>query len=163
MTSYQYRKSHCGDKTIWRPSYLHNGISYTGKMISLYWIRAQETEILIKLANALCRSLDNTGSGFIKIWSNWLQPYSTAAHQYHIIKAGNIQKLQGYFSCHLKINVAWHMVTAVLTCGVMFAETWCQDMEKLPTLLALCEGNPPVTGGFPSQRVSSGELWGLPC
>ena len=23
-----------------RPSYLHNGISYTGKMTSLYWIRA---------------------------------------------------------------------------------------------------------------------------
>ena len=40
MTSYQYRKSHCGDKTILRPSYLHNGISYTGKMASLYWIRA---------------------------------------------------------------------------------------------------------------------------
>ena len=30
MPSYQHRKSHCGDKTIWRPSYLHNGISYTG-------------------------------------------------------------------------------------------------------------------------------------
>ena len=41
MTSYQYRKSHCGDKTILRPSYLHNGISYTGKMTSLYWIGAQ--------------------------------------------------------------------------------------------------------------------------
>ena len=40
MTSYQYRKSHCGDKTILRPSYLHNGISYTGKMTSLYWIGA---------------------------------------------------------------------------------------------------------------------------
>ena len=40
MTSYQYRKSHCGDKMILWPSYLHNGISYTGKMISLYWIRA---------------------------------------------------------------------------------------------------------------------------
>ena len=39
-TSYQYRKSHCGDKTILRPSYLHNGISYTGKITSLYWIRA---------------------------------------------------------------------------------------------------------------------------
>ena len=37
---YQYRKSHCGDKTILRPSYLHNGISYTGKTASLYWIRA---------------------------------------------------------------------------------------------------------------------------
>ena len=41
MSSYQYGKSHCGDKTILRPSYLHNGISYTGKMTSLYWIRAQ--------------------------------------------------------------------------------------------------------------------------
>ena len=40
--SYQHRKSHCGDKTILRPSYLQNGISYTGKMTSLYWIRAQD-------------------------------------------------------------------------------------------------------------------------
>ena len=37
--SYQYRKSHCGDKTVLRPPYVHNGISYTGKRISLYWIR----------------------------------------------------------------------------------------------------------------------------
>ena len=36
MTSYQNRKSHCGDKTILQSSYLHN----TGKMTSLYWIRA---------------------------------------------------------------------------------------------------------------------------
>ena len=40
MTSYQYRKSHYGDKTILRSSYLHNGISYTGKTTSLYWIQA---------------------------------------------------------------------------------------------------------------------------
>ena len=43
MSSYQYRKSHYGDKTILRPSYLHNGISYTGKMIYLHWIRVQFT------------------------------------------------------------------------------------------------------------------------
>ena len=41
MSSYQYRKSHWRDKTSLWPSYLHNGISYTGKMTSLYWIRAQ--------------------------------------------------------------------------------------------------------------------------
>ena len=40
ISSYQYRKSHCGDKTVVRSFYLHNGISYTGKMWSLYWIRA---------------------------------------------------------------------------------------------------------------------------
>ena len=40
MSSHQYRKSHCGDKTVVRSSYPHNGISYTGKMTSLYWIRS---------------------------------------------------------------------------------------------------------------------------
>ena len=40
MTSYQYRRSHCGDKTILRLSYLHNGIPYTGKTPSLYWTGA---------------------------------------------------------------------------------------------------------------------------
>ena len=39
MPSYQFRKSHCEDKTFWRPSYLHNGNSYTGKTAYLYWIR----------------------------------------------------------------------------------------------------------------------------
>ena len=34
ISSYQYRKFHCGDKTVERSSYLQNGISYTGKMIS---------------------------------------------------------------------------------------------------------------------------------
>ena len=37
--SYQYRKSHCGEKKVVRSSHLHNGISYAGKT-SLYWIRA---------------------------------------------------------------------------------------------------------------------------
>ena len=41
MSSYQYRKSHCGDKTVVRSSYLHNGISYTGKTTTFYWIGAQ--------------------------------------------------------------------------------------------------------------------------
>ena len=29
---------------------------------------------------------------------------------------------------------------------------WRHQMETFSVLLALCEGNPPVTGGFPSQR-----------
>ena len=37
VTSYQYRNSHCGDKMIFWPSYLHNRISHTGKITSLYW------------------------------------------------------------------------------------------------------------------------------
>ena len=49
MSSYQYRKSHCGDKTVVRSSYLHNGISYTGKMSSLYWIEALVSKLLFPL------------------------------------------------------------------------------------------------------------------
>ena len=40
ISSYQYRKSYCGDKTILRPSYLHNGISFTDNMTYFNWIRA---------------------------------------------------------------------------------------------------------------------------
>ena len=40
MAPYQYRKSHCGDKTISRSFNFHNGISYTGNRTSLYWIGA---------------------------------------------------------------------------------------------------------------------------
>ena len=46
ILSYQYRKSHWGDKRILRPSYLHNGISFTGKTKSLYWNRALGIGIL---------------------------------------------------------------------------------------------------------------------
>ena len=47
ILSFQYRKSHCRDKTILRPSYLHNGIPCTGKMTSLYWIGALVMDICV--------------------------------------------------------------------------------------------------------------------
>ena len=37
---------------------------------------------------------------------------------------------------------------------VTFTKSWCcHQMETFSALLALCEGNSPVTGGFPSQRT----------
>ena len=38
IVSYQYQKFHCGDNMVIRLSYRHNGISYTGKIPSLYQI-----------------------------------------------------------------------------------------------------------------------------
>ena len=35
---------------------------------------------------------------------------------------------------------------------------WCNDMGMLSAFLALCEGNPPVTGGFHSQSDSNAEI-----
>ena len=57
MSSYQYRKSHCRDKTILRPSYLHNGICYTGKMSSLYWIEDLISIRKMSLKNTFVKSI----------------------------------------------------------------------------------------------------------
>ena len=39
---------------------------------------------------------------------------------------------------------------------------WRHQMETLSALLTLCGGNPPVTGGFPSQRPVTQKLfWGM--
>ena len=36
-----FRELHCGDKVVIKSSYLHSGNSYTGKMVSLCWIKAR--------------------------------------------------------------------------------------------------------------------------
>ena len=73
MLSYQYRKSHCGDKTILRPSYLHNGISYTGKMSSLYWIRALDPSLTHLPPNAAYMR-QGTGSILVQEMA-WRRPW----------------------------------------------------------------------------------------
>ena len=79
MTSHQYRKSHCCDKTILQPSYLHNGISYTGKTTSLYWIRALmaiiETAILLLYPDSMGQHgahLGPTGPRWAPCWAHEL-------------------------------------------------------------------------------------------
>ena len=36
---------------------------------------------------------------------------------------------------------------------------WRHQMETFSALLAICAGNSPVTGEFPSQKASDAELW----
>ena len=64
MSSYRYRKSHCGDKTVVRSSYHHNGISYTGKMTSLYWFIPQVFITNLKVRMFLSLDL---------LWEYWIQ------------------------------------------------------------------------------------------
>ena len=51
----------------------------------------------------------------------------------------------------------WQHATAC-DCGIIFSR-WRHQMEAFSALLALCVGNSPVTGDFPSQRTSNAELW----
>ena len=63
----------------------------------------------------------------------------------------------------LKLNLIIYFMVIYLdfevTAEGFVASWWRRDMDKLSTLLALCEGNPPVAGGFPSQRTSDVKLW----
>ena len=57
---------------------------------------------------------------------------------------------------HVLIKLpVWHLLPCHPPKGLVPHD----DMETLSALLALCEGNPPVTGGFPSQRSSNADLW----
>ena len=47
----------------------------------------------------------------------------------------------------------WNLYYLRLNCSTFQESSWWRhQMEKFSALLALCEGNPPVTDGFPSQR-----------
>ena len=76
MPSYHYRKSHCEYKTAVRSSYRHNGISYTGKITSLYWIRAL---IWIVLSET---STETLVSGIVPIRTRQILPnFGSWAHE----------------------------------------------------------------------------------
>ena len=55
---------------------------------------------------------------------------------------------------HIRLVLSFRI--SIATC------TWRRhDVDTLSTLLALCEGNPPGTGGFLSQIASNAEIWCL--
>ena len=68
MSSYWYTKSHFGDKMVVRLSYLHSGTSYTGKTVSLYWIRPWHCPVDI-----VCETLRIILTKIL-IRVNWLWP-----------------------------------------------------------------------------------------
>ena len=81
MSSYQYRKSHCGDKTVVRSSYLHNGISYTGKMASLYWISPQVPTNKIHYNNAIMIAMASQTTSLAIAYSNIYSGTDQRKHQ----------------------------------------------------------------------------------
>ena len=108
MSSYQYRKSHCGDKTILRPSYLRNGISYTGKTASLYWIRAQAS-LITWHSNAILVAVNwviiGSGKGSIHLFGTkpFLEPPMTCKEQTSV-------KLVSKYKIFFQENVSCNLV-----------------------------------------------------
>ena len=61
------------------------------------------------------------------------------------------------------INLSYGCHTACTAEQVCNETWWCLQMETYSALLALCEGNPLVIGGFPSQRLVTWRFFSLIC
>ena len=124
MPSYQHRKSHCGDKTIVRSSYLHNGISYTGKMTSLYWIGALYVTLsdTVKNVCTVCKFrvvLQRTR--IIWIAQKWL-----AALGRTIVVQGMIRVRFQQMDIHNEITHAWVLVSLII---IMVIKSLCSRKD----------------------------------
>ena len=95
-------KSHCGDKTILRPLYLHNGISYTGKMTSLYWNSALEFRLSSTNPSIYFLFQVRSSSPMFSCWSwlayrssSWSSAWDSLPHWdlYHIGKLTHSSKV----------------------------------------------------------------------
>ena len=59
----------------------------------------------------------------------------------------------------LSETINFSLPTHICVARPQWVKTWrCNNMEMHSALLALCEGNPPVTSSFPSQWATNVEL-----
>ena len=102
--SYQYRISHCGDKTILWPSYLHNGISCTGKMTSLHYtdvimttMASQITSLMI-VYSIVYWGADQRKTSKLRVWH--LCGEFTGTGEFPAQKASNVENVSIWWRHH---------------------------------------------------------------
>ena len=139
MSSYQYRKSHCGDKTVVRSSYLHYGISYTGKMTSLYWFSPQ---ILTRMAHWKLHLVSYNS------WDWHAKRYDHSICQsryFETVRDLMITYLIRYFRS-LKLDCLFRSLSSSPQQGKYMYQSY--------VLLDFWGGNSPVTSGISSQTAN---------
>ena len=174
MPSNQWRKYHCGDKTVLWPSYLHNGISFTSSMVASPALGKPNILILLY--------------GFITYWQegrNTSPDHNERDEcfmEYSVWPLISIDLSMGNPSCD---KLFWRKICiSIFMCLVWFVEQtaseiynyldiqthlefdrdtifmvifswnpwWHLQMETYSALLALCSGNSLVTSEFAAQR-----------
>ena len=132
-TSYQYRKSHCGDETILRPSYLHSGIAYTGKTASLYWFRAQVPAWVNPMTPVLVNVTGSVWHRFTSILSTMYYPSSLHQEDLDIIAASFFHPQCPLFPTQLKAMPArW---ATVMQLGRLFVYDVNKMLPRKPCCL----------------------------
>ena len=69
----------------------------------------------------------------------------------------NLESVQLYVSLK-QYSTHRFVIYSIALPMVVYGTRWRHGMEKYSAPLTLCEGNPPVTGGFLLQRVSDADI-----
>ena len=91
---------------------------------------------------------------------NWLgkNPHPTLTNE--VKRSMIFAYIDGQFQDLLYVYV-YATATSMVNCELVnwrdFIMKWCNGNDY--ALLAICDGNPPVTWGFPSQNASNAEIW----
>ena len=74
-----------------------------------------------------------------------------------------ISIIKGAYKTHHPADNMIYDAALPVKYAVQMYTLWAHDdimtWKLFPLYLPLCEGNPPVTGGFPSQRACGADLW----
>ena len=137
--SYQYRDSHYKDKMFSWPAYLYNGNPLTWKDC-LYnkmgpWPQCVKN---LYFTPSIKIRWDNVVIAGQLVWKHHIL-YPSHKHHMNVIES--------------------HIMGNSVVCSTAYSD-WQQRKHHRSALLALCEGHPPVNGGFPSQRASND--WWIP-
>ena len=104
----------------------------------------------------------------VRSWNNGIN------YIFYYILMVQMYKVMTWFSVQVDVipdicDILLTILNHVIWIGKQICLNLCGDLslfgtrhhgiKTLSTLLALCEGNPLVTSGFPSQRVSNAGLW----
>ena len=90
------------------------------------------------------------------LWSGKIMHEISTLSNIKLEKTSEVQGLSNHHS-DVKMSAMASQITAVSIAYPTVCSGADQSKHKSPRITGLCEGNPPVTGGFPSQRASDAE------
>ena len=126
ISSYQYRKSHCGDKTVVRSSYLHNGISWKSPNPSNYWHpyeRKQLSQIAVVQWHMFGLQGRGVGIAYVSQIDPCRTPFSTGKLHDFIIGSQNLVII-GYIAHLSVLIIKWAYCGYLLHCRLFNDGYW---------------------------------------
>ena len=145
------------------------------KILKNIWVVLSRKIDYIYVKNIISTLLTHAVVTCASLWprlNHYEQKWSVTRFQFHVAglgksafggAIGKFLRLEWWFRLITFIMRAlfpnttrhWSMIQGTVQSFCYLSTCWRHQKKALSALLALCEGNPPVTGGFPPQRPAT--------